>query len=243
MKPAFSALIFFILLIWLSKQQIHQYDTCENCTTGTKCCSLDGVRKCLDNSYYCAHDPARTACHKDSCKRLSTTTDLCRITAHHYSYCLHPSTCVDDRSNICSGTLYFISLSHQADGSPLISSLAAPILLPDDIRQLLTRVAVIITMLGLLCLFLMRNKQPLRGRNLSLTVLTLCAPLLHVRFVLNQTYDVSCFITQAIAITSIVSDRVNNLIQVCNTQPSCSNLYVRCGFLNHNLSMKKCWVC
>jgi hypothetical protein len=111
--------------------------------------------------------------------------------------------------------VFFAAYSHNVDGTPAYKAQTAPEFLDDGVKNTLTIVALIVTTTGLITLYILRHEQPIRSQNIYLWVLSLLAPMLLVRFVYNQTEQDRCFKTQVVAITSLATDKIAVIGQVC----------------------------
>jgi hypothetical protein len=105
------------------------------------------------------------------------------------------------------------------DGTTPIKAFTTPELISKTISYPLTMWAQIVSFFGILCLFFMRNKQPMRTKNMYMIAGMVVAQLIHVRFALNQTFYDTCFLSNAIAVSMLCTEKWIILAQVLFISP------------------------
>ncbi len=134
------------------------------------------------------------------CPKLSPATELCNANIYRYLYCTLPSTCVVN-TTLCS------------DNSQQIFGFSRPLYhIQEQHADFYWHWGLGVTLSGLVLIFMQRNNQPMRTRNIYIHIFEVVAQMLFVRVMMAQSESDPCILTQSINIVTPV--KITTLAQL-----------------------------
>jgi hypothetical protein len=109
---------------------------------------------------------------------------------------------------------YFCYFNFILDGSKQIQRYSTPEVVDPEVATPLTRLGIVLSLLGCACLFYMRNKQPQRTRNLYLSYAMIVFQLIHVRFSLNPSQHDWCLTKNIVLVSMLSTEKIVMLVQL-----------------------------